>query len=145
MTDTSTGTAAKADPKKAKWQALTHLSIGRNGQAGLAVPGEIVELTEEESAGFLDPGRHRIPVIRPESERDEPLPRISAARVFGAKGRPAPPPPEPGAQPLDVKNESKVIKDPGDPENAPEAHAPEVTDPDADNEGSTARTRRSRS
>jgi hypothetical protein len=143
-------TATRTEPKRAEYQALTHLSIGRRGDkekaADFVNKGETIWLTEEEAAGFLDPSRHKTAVIRPASEKHEPMPRITAAGLFGAKGRPAPPPAPEGSAALDVTNESKIGHvDSGDPASHPEANAPEVTDPDAGNEGATARTRRTRS
>src|ERR1700761_7632585 len=114
----STDTQARPEPKRAEWQALVHLSVGRRGDrdraADLVPAGETVWLTEDESARLLDRGHHKVPVIRPATERHEPLPRLSASALFGPKGRPAAPAPIPGAAAaLDVTNESRVLRDPG--------------------------------
>jgi hypothetical protein len=146
----SDDTTAKPEPGRSEYQALTNLSIGRRGDKDKAadfVPkGETVWLTEDEAARFLDTSRHKTAVIRPASEKNEPMPRITGAGMFGAKGRPAPPPVPEGSAALDVTNESKIGHiDSSDPANHPEAKQPDVTDPDAGNDGATARTRRGRS
>lgn len=134
MTDTDT----KAEPSRAEWQALVPLSISRRGDkekaADFVQAGETVLLTEEESAGFLK--RHQVPVIRPASQKNEPLPQISARQMF----RPIAGPGQFGARP-DPAGATRVITNPADPASHPEANAPEVTDPDAGNEGATARSR----
>lgn len=139
----TTDTAARPEPKRAEWQALTHLSIGRRGDkdkaADLVATGETVWLTEEESARLLDPSQYKVPVIRPATERSQPLPRVSAASLFGAKGRPAAPAPFPGSAALDVTNESRLLHDPTDLANHPEAEVVDVTDPDADRIGAPIR------
>jgi len=56
------------------YEALTNLSVGRRGgsdsekAADIVHKGETVHLTEEEARGFLDPRRHKAPVIRPASD-----------------------------------------------------------------------------
>lgn len=58
-------------PATSEYEALTNLSVGRrSGPASekatdIVHKGETVHLTEEEAARFLDPNRHRVPVIRP--------------------------------------------------------------------------------
>lgn len=134
--------AAPAAPKGQLYEALTNLSIGRIttiGQdtekaADIVHRGETVHLTDEQAARFLDPKRHKVPVIRPASQRNEPMPQIRArdlfgnqpqAQQFGARPDPA------GASQVIVNPESA---DPADPLNAPEANDPVVdlsVDPDA--------------
>lgn len=138
-----TDTATEVQPKRAEWQALTPLSIGRRGDkekaADLVHPGETVWLTEEESAGYLDRSRHRVPVIRPASQKNDPMPRITASTLFGAKGRPAAPAPVPGAAvALDITNESRIVEN----TSGPEAQQAEISDPDAGRDGAPVRQAR---
>lgn len=125
------------------WQVLTSgLSLGRLNQGGsdkeraadIAVRGEIVHLTEAQVQHFKT--AHQVPVIRPASEKDDPLPVVTAKHLF----RPAPGPQQFGARP-DPAGASRVAVNPADPASHPEANAPEVIDPDAGSEGATARTR----
>jgi hypothetical protein len=128
-------------PKRAEWQALVPLSVGRRGDrekaADLVLTGETVWLTEEESAGYLDRARHRVPVIRPASQKNDPMPRITAANLFGARGRPAPPPaPAPDdAIALDLTNESRIVEN----TSGPESQMPAIIDPDAGRDGAPVR------
>ena len=123
------------EPKKARWQALTALSIGRTPtdrekSADVVEAGGIVELTEEQAHGFLT--RHRIPLIRPAAEQNKPLPRVTARDLFGR----APAAEAFGARP-DPAGASRVIVaeelHPQDPSLAPEANDPQpdvTVDPD---------------
>jgi hypothetical protein len=130
--------AAKA-PATAEYEALTNLSIGRvitgkdgERQADIVHRGEIVHLTEEQARGFTDPKRHRVAVIRPAAQQNDPAPDIRARDLFGAR----PQAQQFGARP-DPAGASQVIEhpdDPADPLNAPEAKDPVVdlsVDPDA--------------
>jgi hypothetical protein len=130
-------TAPPAEPKRAEWQALAPLSLGRPKSASdpkadaadIVQPGETVWLTEDESCGFLT--RHGVPVIRPAKQQNQPAPRITARQVFGPKGRPTAA--QFGARP-DPKGASSVTLNPAHPENHPEANDPQVDlsiDPDA--------------
>jgi hypothetical protein len=126
----------EAAPKKSRWIALVNLSIGRSAdktekQADIVHRGETVDLTEEQSHGFLT--RHKVPVIKPYAERREPDPDIRARDLFGPQGRPTAA--QFGARP-DPKGASRVIEnpDPADPANHPEASDPQTDltiDPDA--------------
>jgi hypothetical protein len=123
-------TQPEAKPKSGWWIALTNLSRGRSAsspdkQADLITKGEKVELTEDESHGFLT--RHRRPVVRPFDEKNDKDANLTARDLFGQRppaeafgARPDPP----GASTVTVNDE---IKDPADPRNAPEAKDP-VTD-----------------
>lgn len=130
--------AAKA-PATTEYEALTNLSVGRTGSdsekaADIVHRGETVHLTDEQAARFLDPKRHKVPVIRPASQQNEPMPQIRARDLFGNR----PQAQQFGARP-DPAGASKVIEnpevaDPADPLNAPEANDPVVdlsVDPDA--------------
>ena len=115
------------EPKTGRWEALTPLSISRPAgareekMADLVQKGEIVELTEEQSQGFLT--RHKRPVIRPAREQNQAAPDIKARDLFGARPKAA----QFGAR-EDPPNASAVIEtDPADPRNHPEANDP-VTD-----------------
>jgi hypothetical protein len=126
-------------PATKAWEALTNLSIGRTArdrggekQADIVHRGETVQLTEEQSQGFLH--RHRIPVIRPASQQNEAAPAVKArdlfgqrapAAAFGAREDP------PGSSAVTVNED---VPDPADPRNAPEAQDPQTdlsVDPDA--------------
>lgn len=123
-----------AEPKKSRWIALANLSISRASdrekQADIVPAGtDDVYLTEEQAHGFLT--RHKVPVIRPYSERREPDPGIKARDLFGKRPGAA----QFGARP-DPKGASHVIEnpDPSDPANHPEANDPQTdltVDPDA--------------
>lgn len=134
--------AAPAEPPKTGkrlWVALTHLSIGRRNTdpkgellADIVHRGETVALTDEQAHGFLT--RHRVPVIRPAKEQNDPAPAIRARDLFGERpraeafgARPDPP----GASTVTVNPD---VPDPADPRNAPEATDPQTdfsVDPDA--------------
>lgn len=133
--------AARSAPAAVSpFEALTNLSVGRTGSdaekaADIVHKGEIVHLTDEQAAGFMDPRRHRVPVIRLASEQNDPAPDIRARDLFGAR----PTAQQFGARP-DPAGSSHVLvtpeesADPADPRNAPEASDPVVdltVDPDA--------------
>jgi hypothetical protein len=69
------------------------------GQTDLVGPGEIVELTEQEAAHLMDTSPrsgHRVPLIRPYSQRNEPLRRVHPAHASGLQiGPPAEARPDP--------------------------------------------------
>jgi len=128
-----------AAPKGQQYEALTNLSVGRVVPAGkdsekaadIVHRGETVFLTDEQAARFLEPGRHKVPVIRKASEQNDPAPRITAGDLFGAR----PLAQQFGARP-DPEGASRVVEnpDPVHPANAPEANDPPVdlsVDPDA--------------
>jgi hypothetical protein len=136
-----------AAPKTALWEALANLSVGRDDtkekSADVVHPHETVWLTEAQSAGFLDPRRHRVPPIRPAKDQNKPAPPITARDLFG---RPPGPPvdarPDPPRDPERTVlgyplGASKVEGESADREyatNAPEANDPQVdlsVDPDA--------------
>lgn len=135
---------AQKAPATAEYQALTNLSIGRNTSgkdgerlADIVHAGDTVHLTEEQAAGFTDPRRHKVPVIRPASEQNEPLPHIRAGDLFGARptaGQFGARPDPAGASQVIVNPDPDAPRDPADPLNAPEANDPVVdlsVDPDA--------------
>jgi len=119
-----------------KFEALVNLSLGRGTdkekQADIVHKGETVMLDDDTAKGFLT--RHRVPVIRPVADKNEPDPAIKAKDLFGERppaqafgARPDPP----GASTVTVNPE---VKDPADPRNAPEANDPQTdlsVDPDA--------------
>jgi hypothetical protein len=123
-----------------EYEALTNLSVGRTGSdsekaADIVHKGETVHLTEEQAQRFLDPKRHRVPVIRPASEQNEAAPRITARDLFGQRPRAeqfeARPDPA-GSSGVRVIEDASA--DPADPRNGPEANDPAVdlsVDPDA--------------
>lgn len=87
-------TASRVSEGKSRYQTLTNLSLPqydpdtgkRTGQTDLVGPGEIVELTEAEAAHLMSTNPrsgHRAPLIRPASEKDQPLPRIHPAHASG--------------------------------------------------------------
>ena len=128
-------TAPPAEPKRAEYEALAPLSLGRPKSASdpkadaadIVQRGETVWLTEDEAHGFLT--RHGVPVIRPAKQQNQPAPRITARQVFGK----APRAEQFGARP-DPKGASRVELNPAHPENHPEANDPQVDlsiDPDA--------------
>jgi hypothetical protein len=121
------------------YQALAHLSISRPSNDPKGIPaadivtkGDTVRLTDDQAQGFLT--RHRVPVIRPATEKDEAAPAIRARDLFGERppaqafgARPDPP----DASHVTVNDE---VPDPADPRNAPEANDPVTdlsVDPDA--------------
>jgi hypothetical protein len=128
--------------KTSEYEALTNLSVGRGPSdkdkaADIVHKGETVHLTDEQARGFLDPKRHRVPVIRPASEQNDPAPAIRARDLFGTQPRAQ----QFGARP-DPPGSSRVQEvvscgapaDPADPMSAPEANDPVVdlaVDPDA--------------
>lgn len=139
--------ASKPGAGTRMWEALTHLSIGRSTSdpkgekhADIVTKGETVALTDEQAHGFLT--RHRVPVIRPASQQNQPRPAIRARDLFGIR----PPAQAFGARP-DPAGASAVTElpaaelpaagarpDPADPRNAPEANDPHTdftVDPDA--------------
>lgn len=135
----TTETIARPEPKRAEWQALIHLSVGRRGDtekgADLVVPQETIWLTEDESARFLDPRRYPVTPIRPASQKNDPLPRITASTLYRGSIRPMAPAPIPGAPvALDVTDESRIVEN-----TSIAAPDPEVTDPDADRIGAPIR------
>jgi hypothetical protein len=130
---------AKA-PATTEWEALTNLSVGRTGSdnekaADIVHKGETAHLTDEQVARFQDRKRHRVPVIRPAAEQNEPTPRVTARDLFGQRptaaqfeARPDP------AGSSGVRVIEDASADPADPRNAPEANDPVVdltVDPDA--------------
>ena len=124
-------TAPKADDKPEPkittrvWEALTNLSIGRGAtdkerMADIVHKGETVALTEEQAHGFLH--RHRVPVIRPAKDQNEPAPDITARALFG---------PQPTAQQFGVRADPPgasrvIVNDPDHAGKAPEANDPKV-------------------
>jgi len=126
--------------KTSEYEALTNLSVGRGPSdkdkaADIVHKGETVHLTDEQAQRFMDPKRHRVPVIRPASEQNDPAPPVLARDLFG----PRPQAQQFGARP-DPAGSSKVMEvtaesaDPADPMTAPEANDPVVdlsVDPDA--------------
>lgn len=130
--------APPAEPKRSLWEALAHLSIGRtttgkdsDKAADIVHAGETVMLTEEQAHGFLT--RHKVPVIRPAKDQNDPAPAIRARDLFGAQGRPSAA--QFGAREDPPGSSSvEVIADPSDPANHPEANDPQTdlnVDPDA--------------
>lgn len=136
-------------PSMKPYQALTNLSIGRTARdrtgeklADIVHKGETVHLTDEQARGFMT--RHRVPVIRPVDEQDEPAPVIGARQLFGerapAQAFQARPDPA-GASQVRINPEAPAdgsdaaeSADPADPRNAPEANDPQTdltVDPDA--------------
>lgn len=130
---------AEARPKALPrlWEALTNLSISRtvtdpkSGEkmADIVHKGETVALDEDTARGFLT--RHRVPVIRPAKDQNDPAPAIRARDLFGERPRAE----QFGARP-DPAGASRVevVADPADPRNAPEATDPKTdfsVDPDA--------------
>jgi hypothetical protein len=133
--------AKSAPAAVSPFEALTNLSVGRTGAdsekaADIVHKGEIVHLTDEQAQRFMDPRRHRVPVIRAASEQNQPSPRITARDLFGSRPQAA----QFGARP-DPAGSSHVVEhpeaesaDPADPRNGPEANDPVVdlsVDPDA--------------
>jgi hypothetical protein len=131
--------AAGAKPRSRVWLALTNLSISRaitdpkgEKMADIIHKGETVTLTDEQAHGFLH--RHRVPVIRPAADQNDPAPAIRARDLFGERPRAeafgARPDPA-GASAVHVNED---VPDPADPRNAPEATDPQTdfsVDPDA--------------
>jgi hypothetical protein len=126
---------AEARPKGRVFEALANLSISRPAtdkggerMADIIHRGETVILTEEQAHGFLT--RHRVPVIRPAKDQNDPAPAIRARDLFGERPRAE----QFGARP-DPPGASRVeVTDPADPRNAPEATDPKTdfsVDPDA--------------
>ena len=124
-------------PKGKNYEALTHLSVGRattgkegDRSADIVHRGETVFLTEEQARGFLDPRRHRRPVIREASEQNEPAPPVTARDLFGQQPRAqqfaATLPDPPGASKVIERPDPEAPEDPADPRNAPEASEPAV-------------------
>jgi hypothetical protein len=79
---------------RSRYQVLVNTSVPQRdpvtgkptGQTDLVPPGEIVELTEQEAHHLMDTGPrsgHRIPLIRPYNERNEPLKRVHPAHASG--------------------------------------------------------------
>lgn len=134
-----------ATPKGQLYEALTNLSVGRTTGPGeekaadIVRRGETVHLTDEQAARFLDRRRHRVPVIRPASQQNDPAPEILGRDLFGDRPKAQ----QLGARPDPAGSTTvRVIEDadpdapgdPADPRNAPEANDPVVdlsTDPDA--------------
>lgn len=135
-------------PKGSNYEALANLSIprvtapGEDKAADIVHRGETVFLSDEQAARFNDRRRHRVPVIRPAREQNDPAPDVSARDLFGARPKAQ----QFGARPDPAgSTQVKVIEDadpnapdapddPADPRNAPEANDPVVdlsTDPDA--------------
>lgn len=111
-------TAPKISEGRSRYQTLTNLSLPqydpdtgkRTGQTDLVGPGEIVELTEAEAAHLMrtdSRSGHRAPLIRPASEKDQPLPRLHPRHASGVNfGPPAEARPDPaGASSLQVQQE----------------------------------------
>jgi hypothetical protein len=123
-----------------EYEAICNLSVGRTGSdsekaADIVHAGETVHLTDEQAARFLDPKRHRVPVIRKASQQNDPAPRVLASDLFGDRPKAqqfgARPDPE-GASQVHVNEDAPA--DPADPRKAPEASDPVVdlsVDPDA--------------
>jgi|HubBroStandDraft_6_1064221.scaffolds.fasta_scaffold327103_4 hypothetical protein len=105
-------------PALAKFQALTNVSVPQRteqgvltGQNDLAVPGDIVELTEREAANLMDcsprSGR-RTPAVRPFKDRSNDLPRIHPRQLSGLIRQPAVPPPGTDGPRPDPEGSSQV-------------------------------------
>jgi hypothetical protein len=139
-------TAAQA-PKGSPYEALTNLSIGRISDseklADIVHKGEIVHLTDEQAQRFLT--RHKVPVIRPAKQQNDPAPRIRARDLFGRQplaqqfeARPDPAGSSAVKTDPDASASAEVktveFADPAGPESAPEANDPQTdlsVDPDA--------------
>jgi hypothetical protein len=129
---------AEADPKPKVttrlWLALANLSISRTAtkdgerMADIVHRGETVTLTDDQANGFLT--RHRVPVIRPAKDQNDPAPAIRARDLFGERPRAE----QFGARPDPPGASRGEVTDPADPRNAPEATDPKTdfsVDPDA--------------
>jgi hypothetical protein len=123
------GTRAREQGLK-RYQVLVHTSIPLPGEnkdrkTFLAEPGETVELTEEQAHNLLN---LRVPVIRPEKEGSEPLPRLRGIDLSGRLRVPTIPQGDPnydGPRP-DPKDSSHIQFLQGvDPKGVPELNEPE--------------------
>lgn len=141
----TTEAPVRPTPKAGMWQAIIPLSVGRPSGtekiADLIYPGEAVALTEAEAAAFLNQRRYPTPPIRPADQSGDPLPRITARTVFGARGIPVPPAPDPDATlALDVTDNTRVIEIPAaSPGMPPEGVPLDIADPDAGRDGQPVR------
>lgn len=123
----------QTQPRAGRYQALVHLSIGRrDGMSDRIEPGEIVSLTEEQAAHFLDSARFRVSPVRPAADADKPLPRVTPRQLtqvrpvagqFGVRADP------PGSTTAVVVEDARVPEDGGPADDGnPEAHEPQPGD-----------------
>jgi|SRR5215469_5110 len=142
---TATATAPKISEGRSQYQVLVNCSVPqydpgtgqRTGQTDLALPGEIVWLNESEAAHLMSTNPrsgHRVPLIRPASEKDKPLQRIHPAHASGMQFGPsaeARPDPQ-GSSRLQVMQETA---DPSLVQRAKAALGPEGREPELGSEG----------
>lgn len=120
--------ASKVSEGRSKYQVLTHTSVPQRdpvtgkptGQTDLIAPGDVVELTEQEAAHLMDTSPrsgHRVPLVRPVKEQNQPLPRVHPSHASGLMQRPAEARPDPaGSSRIQVAEDATA---------QPEAHEPQ--------------------
>jgi hypothetical protein len=136
--------AGVATPRGSNYEALTNLSIprvtapGEDKAADVVHRGDTVFLTDEQAARFNDRRRHRVPVIRPAKEQNDPAPDVKARDLFGSRPKAqqfgARPDPAGSTTVRVIEDADPNAPDPADPRNAPEGKDPGLdlsVDPDA--------------
>lgn len=111
--------APKVKPGRAKYQALTNLSVPQRSDAGLltgqndlVLTGEIVELDEREAVNLMETGPRagrQTPAIRPAADAREPLPRLHPRQLSGMSRQPVMPPPDSDQPRPDPEGSSRVV------------------------------------
>jgi hypothetical protein len=135
--------SARPAPKAGRYIALTYLSIGRaDGMADRIDPGDPVDLTEEQAAGYLDPKRFRTPpIVLANTGHNNVTRPLPARALFGQPQRLAAVRPDPagssGIKTIMVESADDGALAPGAPSTVPgDAHAaPEASDPQPGSEG----------
>ena len=119
-----------------RYQVLVHTSVPQRdpvtgkptGQTDLVAPGEIVELTAQEAHHLMDTSPrsgHRVPLVRPAKEQNEPQPRVHPSHASGLMQRPAEARPDPaGSSRIQVMQEAGSQPEANEPQPGSEGQLP---------------------